>query len=89
MRKYYLAYGSNLSYEQMRCRCRDNAVVGATILKDYRLAFKGRQNGSSYLTIEECEGSYVPVGVYQISESDERRISRIISKRIYRCKFKW
>ena len=42
MGKYYLAYGSNLYYEQMRSRCRDNSVVGSTILKDYRLAFKGR-----------------------------------------------
>lgn len=76
MGKYYLAYGSNLSIEQMRSRCRDHAIVGSTVLKDHRLAFKGMQNGSSYLTVEESEGSYVPVGVYQISDSDERMLDR-------------
>lgn len=76
MDRYYLAYGSNLCHEQMQFRCKDNHVVGSTILENYRLVFKGRENGYSYLTVEECEGSYVPIGVYKISKSDEKSLDR-------------
>ncbi len=70
MKKYYLAYGSNLNIEEMKARCPFAIPVGATTIKDYRLAYKGTKQ-ASYLTIEQCEGSIVPVGVYEISIVDE------------------
>lgn len=73
MKKYYLAYGSNLHIEEMKRRCPFAIPVGATAIKDYRLVYKGTKQ-VSYLTIEECEGSIVPVGVYEITAIDEHNL---------------
>lgn len=73
MKKYYLAYGSNLNVEQMKHRCPDAKPVGTAWIKDYQLLFKGSKTGS-YLTIEKAEKSKVPVAVWEVSESDERRL---------------
>lgn len=74
MKKYYLAYGSNLNIRQMSWRCFDASVIGTTTLSGYRLAYKGTGNGSSYLTIEESKDHYVPLGVYEISLEDEKNL---------------
>ncbi len=66
---YYLAYGSNLNIFRMKYRCRDASIVGTANLKDYRLIFKGSKTGS-YLTVEKMKGYNVPLGVFDISESD-------------------
>lgn len=70
MKKYYLAYGSNLSVEQMAHRCPDAVYVGTAVINGYQLLFKGSSSGN-YLTIEKKRGRQVPVLVWQISESDE------------------
>lgn len=70
MKRYYLAYGSNLNIEEMKKRCPFAKPVGASAIKDYRLVYKGTKQ-ISYLTIEPCEGSIVPVGVYEITPLDE------------------
>lgn len=75
MKKYYLAYGSNLNLEQMRYRCPTAKVVGTAIIKDYELLFKGSKTGA-YLTIEKCEGEYVPVGVWEVTPEDEVSLDR-------------
>ena len=74
-KKYYLAYGSNLSMRQMAERCPDAVYVGTAVIPDYQLLFKGSLTGS-YLTIEKKKGSKVPVLVWQISERDERYLDR-------------
>ena len=73
--RYYLAYGSNLSVEQMAFRCPDAVYVGYSFIKDYELLFKGSKTGS-YLTIEKKEGSCVPVVIWRISEADEKNLDR-------------
>lgn len=73
MKRYYIAYGSNLNVQQMRRRCPDARVVGKATLEGYRLLFKGSKTGS-YLTIEKAEGYSVPVGVWEVSERDERNL---------------
>lgn len=75
MNRYYLAYGSNLSMQQMAQRCPDAYYVGKAELADYRLLFKGSWSGS-YLTVERHEGSTVPVLVWKISRQDERNLDR-------------
>lgn len=70
MKRYYLAYGSNLNIDEMKHRCPFAIPVGAAVIKDYRLVYKGTKK-ISYLTIEPCEGSIVPVGVYEITPMDE------------------
>jgi hypothetical protein len=73
MKRYYLAYGSNLNIDEMKSRCPFAIPVGASVIKDYRLIYKGTKQ-VSYLTIEPCEGSIVPVGVYEITPMDEANL---------------
>lgn len=40
MKKYYLAYGSNLNVEQMKRRCPNAIKIGATYINDYKLEFR-------------------------------------------------
>ena len=62
MKKYYLAYGSNLNIRQMALRCPTAKPVGTAVIEDYELLFKGSKTGS-YLTIEPKAGAEVPVAV--------------------------
>ena len=73
MGRFYLAYGSNLNVDQMERRCPTATLVGTATIKGYELLFKGSKTGS-FLTIEKCEGEYVPVGVWLVSEQDEKRL---------------
>lgn len=66
--KYYLAYGSNLSVEQMNVRTHDTMIVGTGLLKDWRLLFR------NYATIEKCKKYSVPVLVWKISPQDEKNL---------------
>ena len=64
--KYYIAYGSNLSVRQMAVRCPEARVAGKAVLKDWKLVIK------LHATIEPCEGSEVPVLIWEISDRDEK-----------------
>ena len=75
MKRYYLAYGSNLNIAQMQFRCPDAVVVGTAVIPDYELLFKGSLTGA-YLTIEPKQGAQVPVGVWEVSLADEFRLDR-------------
>ena len=75
MKRYYIAYGSNLNVKQMKMRCPGANILGTTKLKDYELLFKGSKTGS-YLTIEKKEGSTVPVAIWEVTESDEKSLDR-------------
>lgn len=72
---YYIAYGSNLHTGQMAYRCPNAKVLGSTVLKNWRLMFKGSKSGN-YATIEPCIGESVPVVVWEITPSDERSLDR-------------
>ena len=73
--KYYIAYGSNLNVRQMWHRCPTATPVGTGVLEGWRLEFRGSGSGA-YLTIVPCEGSSVPVGIWRISEADEKALDR-------------
>ena len=75
MRKFYLAYGSNLSMEQMARRTRHAIPVGTATLDRYQLLFRGSMSGS-YLTVEPCEGRTVPLVVWSVDEVDEQALDR-------------
>lgn len=75
MKRYYLAYGSNLNVPQMAYRCPEARIVGTAYIPDYELLFKGSRTGS-YLTIEPREGSMVPVVVWAVNEDDEKALDR-------------
>ena len=75
MKRFYIAYGSNLNVRQMRMRCPDAVIIGTAFIPDYRLLFKGSKSGN-YLTIEPHSGSQVPVAVWSVSERDELSLDR-------------
>lgn len=71
MSKYYLAYGSNLNKEQMRHRCPGAEPVGTAMIHNCRLEFR-----RGFLTIEPDEHESVPVGVWLITDEDEKALDR-------------
>ena len=73
--KIYIAYGSNMDFGQMEIRCPDAVFLGAGMLKDWRLMFKGSRTGS-YATIEKEKGLTTPVLLWKISAADEARLDR-------------
>lgn len=93
-RKYYLAYGSNLDVDQMLCRCPDAIQIGAATVKDYELLFRGNARHFGVATIEPCRGASVPVGIWSISERDERALDRyegwphLYEKQMFRVRVK-
>ena len=66
----YLAYGSNLSIDQMCVRCPDATIIGKGVLRDWRLLFR------QYATIEKCNGYHTPVLVWELSSQDEKNLDR-------------
>lgn len=73
MKKYYIAYGSNLNVKQMKFRCPGAKVISTSVIKDYQLLYKGSKTGS-YLTIEKKKGGMVPVAVWEVTADDEKRL---------------
>lgn len=67
-KKYYIAYGSNLSVEQMAHRCPDARIIGQAVLEGWELLFRG------CATIAPNSKKNTPVLVWEISESDENRL---------------
>ena len=74
-RKIYIAYGSNMSEEQMQFRCPDSKLIGTGKIKNFRLMFKGSLSGN-YATIEPEENFEVPVLIWKISATDEKKLDR-------------
>ena len=68
MSKKYIAYGSNLSVEQMAMRCPDARIIGMAALQDWKLVFR------THATIEPADGRVVPVLIWEISDRDEERL---------------
>ncbi len=69
-KKYYIAYGSNLSVEQMAYRCPGAKVAGMAALKGWKLVFR------NHATIEKADGRVVPAIVWEITSNDERNLDR-------------
>lgn len=66
--RYYMAYGSNMSVQQMQARCPDAVPVGTAVLRGWRLVFR------LHATIEPHKAGAVPVVVWAISGRDERNL---------------
>ncbi len=67
---YYIAYGSNMSVEQMKYRTPDAQIVGTAILKGWRLLFR------QFATIERKAGFKTPALIWRISEQDEKNLDK-------------
>lgn len=73
MKRYYLAYGSNLNVRQMKYRCPTAKIAGTAVIRDYELLYKGSKT-DSYLTIEKKKGGAVPVAVWEVTAADEHSL---------------
>lgn len=73
-KKLYVAYGSNLHLEQMLHRCPDAKIYGAGVIKNYDLTFWGNWHRNGVATVVPKEGTDVPVGLWVISENDEKNL---------------
>lgn len=71
-KKLYLAYGSNMSLEQMYHRCPTAEPVGKGWLPGWVLSFAGSKSGN-YATIDKGDGR-VPVVVWAVAPEDEKRL---------------
>ena len=74
MSKYYIAYGSNMNFSQMRYRCPNARFVETKILKDVRLVF--RRSGGGYANLEKADGYRTPVVIYEITDKCEKALDR-------------
>ena len=67
----YFAYGSNLNHFQMKKRCKDSIFLKKINLKNFKLTFRSKYRVAD---IEYKKNSNVPGALYEISESDERKL---------------
>ena len=67
----YFAYGSNLNHFQMKKRCKDSVYLKKINLKDFKLTFRSKYGAAD---IEYKKGSLVPGGLFEISNSDEKKL---------------
>lgn len=74
MGKAYLAYGSNMSVEQMAYRCPRARIIGTGILENWRLMFKGDHITTSFATIEQWQGYKVPFVLWDITRRHEMKL---------------
>ena len=77
MRKFYVAYGSNLSVEQMEFRCPNAEIVGVGRIKGWELAF------GQHATIIPSKGSEVPALVWSVTDEDEKKLDKYEGFPIY------
>ena len=73
-RRVYIAYGSNMSMEQMHHRCRHSHVIAKGYLNGYELNFCGNIAGNNYATVIEKEGAKTPVLVWVTTRIDEMNL---------------
>ena len=70
--KIYGAFGSNINVPQMEKRCPSSNIIGKGKLKDYKLTFRGINNGVA--NVEKKKGRSVPILLWQITQECERAL---------------
>ena len=79
IKHYYAAYANNLNDKVMRERCmdafpHDPYPKEPAYIKDMKLVFLADEPDRGFPTLVPCEGSKVPVGIWAISENDEKSL---------------
>ena len=75
--RLFAAYGVGVHRAEMAKHCPTARLIGATELKNYRLAFRGSRAGA-LATIEKAKGCIVPALLWEISPQDELALDRWI-----------
>ena len=70
-----IAYGSSLNRKQMAMRCPTARLLGASVLKNYRLVFRGA-HAAALANVEPMKGCSVPVLVWEMMPADEAALDR-------------
>ena len=70
-----IAYGSSLNRKQMAMRCPTAKVLGMSVLKNYRLVFRG-SHATALANVEPMKGHNVPVLVWEITPADEKALDQ-------------
>ena len=70
----YFAYGSNLSHEQMKERCKSSKYIKNIFLPGYKLSFCTIDKDYGAANIIKKLDSKVPGGVWKISANDEKEL---------------
>ena len=68
----YIAYGSNMSPEQMKHRCPGAQLIGTGLLHGYQLEF----NRHATIVETHSPSAAVPVAVWEITAEHEHRLDR-------------
>ena len=75
--RLFAAYGVGVHRAEMAKHCPTARLIGATELKNYRLAFRGSKAGA-LATTEKAKGENVPALLWEISPQDELALDRWI-----------
>ena len=70
----YFAYGSNLSHEQMKERCKNSKYIKSIFLEGYKLSFCTIDRDYGVANIIKKLDSKVPGGIWKISANDEKEL---------------
>ena len=70
----YFAYGSNLNHHRMSIRCKDSRYIKSAFLEGYKLSFCGVSKDYGVANVVKKKDSKVPGGIWEISESDEKKL---------------
>lgn len=76
--KYYFAYGSNLSEEQMKKRCPDSKLIGKAVLKGYKLdftIFSSRWNGGAADIVQDANNEVWGL-IYELNDEDIDKLDK-------------
>ena len=75
--RLFAAYGAGVNRAEMAKHCPTARLIGASELKNYRLAFRGSRAGA-LATIEKAKGGSVPALMWETSLQDEAALDRWI-----------
>jgi gamma-glutamylcyclotransferase (GGCT)/AIG2-like uncharacterized protein YtfP len=75
MKKFYLAYGSNMNVQHMALLCPTAKFLGASELSGWKLNFRGSFS-AAYATVDPTPGDNVPVVIWEISSTNEDALDR-------------
>ena len=75
--RLFAAYGAGVNRAEMAKHCPTARLIGASELKNYRLAFRGSRAGA-LATIEKAKRGSVPALLWEISLQDEVALDRWI-----------
>lgn len=75
----YLAYGSNMLTERLRCRCPSATPVGTALIENHGLEFTKPsldQSGKATLAADAFQGARTPGVLFEISKSELPSLDR-------------